>query len=265
MLGVNEMENQELVEVDQVDQMEKVKKVKRVKMYSQIGFWRKFFKFFRLLIQDIINVIKYGRPFSEYGLTLYCGKQGRGKTVALVEYLERMRVKYPKAIIVTNFGYVHQTQTMTDWRDFYTIRNGVDGVIFAIDEIQNEYNSSAWKDFPEDLLTEITQQRKQRVKIVATSQVYTRVVKQLREQAAEVIECRTLAGRWTFLRCFDAEDYDMVVNSQSTDKKMKMRRKWRKSFVQDAKLRDLFDTYEKVKRMQKTQFIPRHERGLVEK
>lgn len=236
------------------------KKNKRVRIYSQKRFIVKLAIFLKLIFFDIIHILKHGRKFSEYGLTLYCGKQGRGKTVALVEYLERMRIKYPKAIIVTNFNYVHQHRAMKDWRDFFDIRNGEDGVIFAIDEIQNEYNSNSWKDFPETLLTEITQQRKQRIKIVATSQVYTRVVKQLREQAHEVVECRTLFGRWTFLRAFDADDYDVIVNNP--EKKQKIKRIWRKNFVQDAKLRNLYDTYEKIERMRKTEFIPRHERGV---
>ncbi len=72
---------------------------------------------------------------------------------------------------------------MTSWRDFMEIRNGTKGVLFLIDEIHSEYSSKSWKDFPEELLSEISQQRKQRIKIVATSQIYSRVVKQLREQA----------------------------------------------------------------------------------
>nr|WP_176452299.1 hypothetical protein [Streptococcus thermophilus] len=81
------------------------------------------------------------------------------KQMAMTEYLERMRKKYPKAVICTNFGYIHQTLPMTDWKQIFTVRNGLDGVIFAIDEIQNEYNSASWKNFPEGLLAEITQQR----------------------------------------------------------------------------------------------------------
>jgi hypothetical protein len=239
----------------------KSERVKRKRIYSELNFFVKLFIFLKLLAQDIIHVIKYGRQFEEYGFTLYAGKQGYGKSTALVEYLERMRQKYPKALIVTNFGYTHETQPMIDWRDFFEIRNGVDGVIFAIDEIQNEYNSNDWKTFPENLLTEITQQRKQRVKVVATSQVYTRVVKQLREQAMEVVECRTLAKRWTFLRCFDAEDYDIIANNPAI--KTKVRRKWRKNFVQDAHLRTLFDSYAKIEKMKKTDYIPRNERGNV--
>lgn len=236
------------------------KKTKKKKIYTQLNFFVKLFYFLYLKTKDLIHIMKYGHQFNEYGLTLYTGKQGAGKTTALVEYLERMRRRFPNAIIVTNFGYKYETMPMNDWRDFFEVRNGTDGVIFAIDEIQNEYNSNDWKTFPEGLLSEITQQRKQRVKIVATSQVFTRVVKQLREQCYEVVECRTLGGRWTFTRCFDAEDYDMVLLNPTF--KHKVKRKWRKNFVQDSKFREMYDSYAKVEKMKKTEYIPRHERGI---
>lgn len=205
---------------------------------------------------DVYRAKKYGLGFQEYGLTLFCGKQGAGKTMAMVEYLERMRKKYPNVKIFTNFGYKFENGPMLSWRDLINIRNGLDGVIFAIDEIQNEYNSNDWKDFPESLLSQVTQQRKQRIKIVATSQVFTRVVKQLREQCFEVVECRTIAGRWTFIRCFDAEDYTQAV-IDNPELKRKVGRKWRHSFVQTDYLRGLYDSYAVIERMRGREFIPR--------
>lgn len=233
-------------------------KIKKKRIYSEINFFIKIFIFIRWLFADIRFVIKNGRPFNEYGVTMYCGRQGYGKTVAMVEYLERMRKRYPKAIILTNFGYVNQTAAFEDWRQFYDVRNGLDGVIFAIDEIQNEWNSTKWKEFPENLLSEITQQRKQRVKIIASSQVYTRVVKPLREQTFEVVECRTLAGRWTFTKAFDALEYESVISQPTL--KNHLHRLYRRNFVQDTKLRELYDTSQKVQKMRDTEYIPRNER-----
>jgi ATP-dependent Clp protease ATP-binding subunit ClpX len=224
-------------------------------------FRPKLLDFLKWVFLDVCFTLKRGKVFAEYGLTLYCGRQGGGKTISMVEYLERMRKKYPKALIITNFGYIHESCSMSSWRDLLEVRNGLDGVIFAIDELQNEYNSNNWKDFPEDLLREITQQRKQRIKIIASSQVFSRVVKQLREQCYEVVECRTVLGRWTFQRCFDAEDYNAVLDNP--ERKNKLFRKWRYSFVQSDSLRSLYDTYKKIERMRSTEFIPRHERVSV--
>jgi len=228
------------------------RKIKKKKLWL-------LFDFIKWKLIDIYRAIRYGRKFIEYGLTMYCGRQGAGKTMAIVEYLERMKIKYPDAVIVTNFGYLGQNRAMDSWQDFLEIRNGEDGVIFAIDELQNEYDSSKWNTFPEGLLSQVTQQRKQKVKIVASSQVYTRVVKQLREQCFQVVECRTLAGRWTFTRCFDAQDYNTVIDNP--EKKQKLSREWRKSFVQSDDLRDLYDSYAVIEKMRDIDFIPRHQRS----
>ncbi|MGT2757717.1 hypothetical protein [Streptococcus ovuberis] len=221
----------------------------RFETLSKKSFYKKILVFLAYIIHDGFMRLKNGREFREYGLTLYCGRQGAGKTMAMVEYLERMRKLYPKAVICTNFGYVHENFPMTSWKQIFEIRNGLDGVIFAIDEIQNEYNSSSWKNFPEGLLAEITQQRKQRIKIVGTSQVFTRVVKQLREQTFEVVDCRTFLGRWTFTKAFDAEEYNAVCDRPEA--KFKLRRLWRKNFVQSKKLREKYDSYAKIEQLAK--------------
>lgn len=222
----------------------KLKNSKKVKVESIVYTSLKLYHFIRLKIEDIKFEMKYGKQFKEYGLTLYCGRQGAGKSIAMTEYLYRMRNKYPNCKIYTNYGFMLQDGPVNSWHDFVDIRNGTEGVIFAIDEIQNEFDNNSWKTFPPWLLREITQQRKQRIKIVGTSQVYTRVVKQLREQCFEVVECRTLLGRWTFTKCFDAEDYNDVVDKPEL--KMKLRRKWRLSYIQTNKLRELFNSYDKV-------------------
>lgn len=220
----------------------------------------KIIDFLRWLAIDIYRAIKYGKQFNEYGLTMYVGRQGSGKTIGMVRYLEDIRIKYPKAIIITNFGYINEHYQMNDWHDLLEYRNGTDGVIFAIDEIQNEFSSTAWQNFPEFILSEITQQRKQRIKIIASSQVFTRVVKALREQCYEVVECKTIFGRWTFLKCFDADEYNTTI--ERPEKRMKLFRKWRKSFVQNDSFRELYNSYDKIEKLKNIQVPSQKERKL---
>ena len=216
-------------------------------------------KFLYYVYKDYINYIKSkDKSFPEYGLTLYCGKQGAGKTVSMVEYLERMRIKYPELLIYTNFNYEKQNGKIKKWQDIVTIRNGTKGVLFAFDEIQNEFSSQDWQDFPEGLLREVTQQRKQKIKIVGTSQRFNRVVKQLREQCFTVIECYTLWGRWTFEKAFDADEYNIVM--ENPDKKGKLHRLWRYNFLHTDELRKLYDTDEKVQALQNKKFVPMKDR-----
>ena len=180
----------------------------------------------------------------------------------MVEYLDRMKEKYPDCMIVTNFNYIGQDMPFTDWRQFTEVRNGLDGVIFAIDELQNEYSSTKWQDFPEELLSTVTMQRKQRIKIVATTQVFTRVVKQLREQCYEVVECKTFLGRWTRQKCFDADDYNRIIDNPDPKVKFKTPKKWKYSFIQNNHIRKLFDSYAVVEQIKNKEFINRNERGI---
>ena len=231
------------------------KVIKFEKVYSALPFIKKFGLFFKWKFYDAKFLKNNPNLFLEFGLTMFTGRQGAGKTMAMVEHLEQLRRRYPKALIVTNFGYKHESSSFESWQDLFDIRNGDEGVIFCIDEIQNEFSSSASKNFPESLLSEITQQRKQKIKILATSQVFTRVAKPLREQCFEVVECFTIAGRWTFCKCFDADDYNAIIDNPDPMKKMKLRRKWRKNFVQDNEIREFYDSYAKVERMKRTEYI----------
>lgn len=230
------------------------KKQRKKPLYSDRNFFVKFWHFCKALFEDLATMEKNPHLFKEFGVTLFCGAQGNGKTVSMNEYLVRMRQKYPKVMIVTNFGYADEDRAFESWNDILTVRNGDEGVIFAIDELQNEFSTALSKNFPESLLGEITQQRKQRIKIVGTSQVFTRVAKPIREQTYEVVECRTIAGRWTFQKCFEADEYNDMIDAPVA-LKHKIRRKWRRNFVQDKHLRELFDSYKKVERIKGQEYI----------
>lgn len=241
------------------------KKIEKIKIprieIPILRFFSMLIDLMRWLVYDLLWTIINGKVFKPYGLTCFVGRQGGGKTISMVEYLDRMTELYPDAIVVTNFNYIKQDMPFTSWRQFTEVRNGLDGVIFAIDELQNEYNSNNWKDFPEDLLSVVTMQRKQRIKIVATSQVFTRVVKQLREQCYEVVECKTFLGRWTKQKCYDADDYNYIIDKPTPERKFKTRKKWKYSFVQNNKVRNLFDSYAVVESMKQKEYIDRNERS----
>lgn len=201
--------------------------------------------------EDVKNGVTH---FRLYGLTCFVGRQGGGKTVSLIQILNEAHIKYPDALIYTNFKYKYATGQLESLNDLLTIRNGTDGVIFAIDELQNEFSSNTSKDFPETLLSTITMQRKQCVKIYATSQVFTRVSKPLREQCYEVVECRTFMSRWTRMKCYDADDYNLMIDSNDIKAKHKTPKKWKRSFIQTDDMRNCYDTYEVIQRLSRQGF-----------
>lgn len=208
----------------------------------------------------ICDVVHYDRNlFREYGLRLYCGRQGSGKTIGIVHDLERLRRRYPKVKIYTNFGYKAQTAPLRSLNDLINpdILNGTDGVIFAIDEIQNEFSSATSKDFPESLLSQITQQRKQRICILASSQVFTRISKPLREQSYIIVECKTIFGRYTKLKYIDADDYLEYSENPTLKKRLKLHAKRVDSFVQTDVLRSCYNSYELIRRLSREGFCSR--------
>lgn len=218
----------------------------------------KLFNLFRWMWVDFLTRKERVGKFCEFGFTFYVGRQGAGKSISMVDYLRKMKLYYPNCIIVTNFICEYSDFIMVDWRDIFNIRNGEDGVIFAIDEIHSEYSAASWKDVPENLLGEISQQRKQRVKIVASAQYYCRIAKPLREQGFSVVSCNTsFKGRLTSCKVYDATLYERALASTA---KMKLKPLRKYSFVQSDELRNCYDTYEKINQMKKSNFIPRHQR-----
>lgn len=199
------------------------------------------------------------KRFSPFGVSLWCGRQGEGKTISVVAYLRDLRRRYPKCIIVANFPCQFADRLMVSWKDLMEVRNGEHGVCFAIDEIQTEFSSTDFRDFPAEILTEITQQRKQRVKIVLTSQVFTRVVKAIREQCYEVVECRTLFRRLTINKAYDAVAYERWHDAGQVGKRPRLL--WQYWCVQDDNLREAYDTDAKVLRLKDRQWEKRKDRA----
>lgn len=223
-----------------------------------VAYFKRLFLFLRLTWKDkkaeLVLAKKGIKVFHPFGLTMFVGPQGSGKTISMVEYVLSLKKEYPNCKLYANFTIEGQDGHLRSLNDLLKIRNGEDGIIFCIDEIQNEFSTMASRNFPETLLSTLTMQRKQRIHIVASSQVFTRVAKPIREQCFVVVECRTFWNRWTRNRAYYADEYNSIIDSNSLDKKRKLRKVWKKSYIQTDELRAMYDTYEVVKRMSRQGF-----------
>lgn len=209
--------------------------------YQYIGYGsilkRIIIDFPRQFILDAFN--RDPDYFREYGVHIISGKQGSGKSITLTYMLLRYQKMYPKLKIKTNYYYEFENAHIGHWKDVINSTNGIYGEIDVLDEIQNWFNSLQSKDFPVEMLTEITQQRKQTKMILGTSQVFSRIAKPIREQTYMLYEPTTIFGCITFVR-----KYDITTDvSGQTDTK-----KYRGCFffVHDEKLRNSYDTYRKI-------------------
>lgn len=190
--------------------------------------------------------------FPYQGCIIFTGRQGAGKTVALVEYLRRMHYSYPKSKVITNLAYKGEDAVLDDWRPLITYKNGIYGVIACIDEMQNWFSSNQSKDFPPEMLQVITQNRKNRRIILGTSQVFNRLSKPLREQATEVRECHTFAGCVTVV-----VRKEPFLDPEGNVEQYKYRGIY--FFVHDQALRDSYDTYRVIDSLAASGFQPRQE------
>lgn len=214
----------------------------------------------RLVYWCFVDFLRYDKDaFNLYGVWMFTGKQGSGKTMSLVYWLEKLRKRYPKVKIYTNMGYKFETEPLKSLNDLLDEdkRNGTDGTIFVIDEIQNEFSASTSKNFPESVLSLVTQQRKNHVLILTTSQVFTRVSKPLREQCYRAIECRTIFNRYTMNKHYDGIDYADAFDKSIDYKSEHRKRIQYESFVQTDKLRNLFDSYQLIDRLSRIGFAPK--------
>lgn len=230
-----------------------------IKLHDIIAYFKRLALFIFYKIKDSNEEKELARNgikrFKAFGLTMFTGPQGSGKTISMVKYCLDLKRQYPKAKLYSNFDIEGADGSVKSLNDLLRIRNGEDGIIFCIDELQNEFSTATSKNFPETLLSTITQQRKQRIHIVASSQVFTRVAKPIREQCYCVCDCRTFFERWTRVRAYSADEYNSVIDSNSLDKKRKLHKLWKMSFIQTDELRNKYDTYSVVKRMSRVGFI----------
>lgn len=226
----------------------KVKKGKRRVVKPPSKLKQLLVDFPRRFAQDMLE--REPDFFRYQGLHIFCGEQGSGKTIALVEFMLRMQKEYPLAKTMSNFGYLNQNEELTDWHQLLDYKNGFHGVIIGIDELQNWFSSNESRNFPVEMLEVVTQNRKNRRIILGTSQVFTRLAKPIREQATLIYEPITFFGCITFVRVLKPS---LDSDGNVLDKKS---RGWY-FFVHNEEIRNAYDTYKVIERLSKSGFQER--------
>lgn len=202
---------------------------------------RLFIDFPRALARDLLR--RDPNEFRVNGFHCFCGEQGSGKTISMTAKILELKQKYPKVKVLSNFDCEFSDGLITDWHDIVFTNNGKEGIIIAIDEIQNWFSTAESKDFPPEMLQEITQQRKQRKMIIATSQRFQRLAKPLREQINILYEPFTVLGCLTFVRVRKPS-----VDDDGKLDRLHTRKRGTYFFVHDDELRDSYDTFQKIAR-----------------
>ena len=179
--------------------------------------------------------------FEDYGIIIFYGPQGCGKTMATTHYAQKIWAKYPTSKIGTNYHMLIEDFKVKSLKDLVKYNNLDVPQIFCIDEIQKWANSRNWQHLDMSVLGEICYNRKHKRLLLGTSQSISMVDKQFRIQSGcgEFRRCFTFKGFITLVVRFQPK-FDMEGNI--IEKKFK----GFYFFLQDEVLRYLYDTLEIV-------------------
>lgn len=160
---------------------------------------------------------------------------------------------YAQYRIIEDYLHLNRVFPFNNGDDLMRYSNLTEGVVYLIDEIQLYFNSLESKNINMDVMVEISQQRKQRKHIIATSQVFGRLAKPLREQFNTIVKCGNffrVIQRNMYLRTEDVTTDDEYMNPHGSVDHIQ----WFFHSVQDY---ERYDTYYKV---MKTKFIAGEEK-----
>lgn len=233
------------------------------------GFLFIFIPAFRCLVLNLHNVVIYSgydlytyirdkkwKLFNEYGITMYIGMFGHGKTLSMVHKTRKLYNKYGNSLrFISNFKLIgipytplenfNQLLDLMDEKPLYyadnekppvwyydkkghikrefidfdydapagmtNIRRWIfQGNVVLIDEIEDVLSHRNYADFPLQLCSIITQQRKFKTVIFCTAQRFFMVDKIWRGITTFVVDCNKY-WRFQSMRYYDAWDYENAM------------------------------------------------------
>lgn len=202
------------------------------KEYFTIKLWRFLNRFTLDRIQKLNNGV--------YGFTLFCGRQGGGKTYCAIEYAVDI-CKKNKALLVSNTPLTPPADI-----EYMFIRN-INEIrylpefpcyVIILDEIQTLFDSH---NFDSTFYELFCQLRKRNIKIIGTAQVFERVALKLREQVHQLYFCKTFFGCLTRRR-----EYMPFLNTEgkiSPKNSIKLSTKY---FIQTDYIRQMYNTFYRI-------------------
>ena len=219
-----------------------------------------FVRALRFCPRDIYNYIKNKgwTVWNGFGLRIYVGLFGTGKTLSAVRYVTNNASRYHLNVL----SNIHLNDvSYTPLVNYNQIIDAPPNTIILVDEVSTVFNSRSWKDFNINLLFQLLQCRKQRKQLVCTAQRFAHVDKLLRDITAEVIVCR----KWWRVctnTAYDGWDFENAV-AQFTIPML-----WRLSYVATNRLYNAYDTEELIDNVKRTEFVSNEDilvsRGVTE-
>ncbi len=220
-----------------------------------ILFHYKLFELILIKIKDLLTFYKevrggtyFKRIYGVYGVV---GEYGQGKTIEM----SRLYLSLSSAgkfydpndyVFISNYGLGDTLpfKDLTDVINYY--RDAVSegkGLVVFWDEIQNEFPEND-RGFPLAFRVLLTQNRKNKgVRVIWSTQDYTRVNKNLRLMTTQITEMSCKLGRYMCCRHYKRAVYEDMYNTTDILRKVKKRPVFTSYYIQTDKLRNLFDSF----------------------
>lgn len=229
-------------------------------------------RFWCNIIKDIVKITKSKgwNQFNYWGLHLYLGMFGAGKTISAVRRVYNICCRHKGVTVLTNlnlFNFPKHT-TIIKLVNSRQILDLPDKSIVLIDEIGSVFNSRDFSNggnsngkgkrevVPKPVYQLILQCRHRRIVLFGTVQKWNLLDKQLRDITDSVTVCRSYLSdplcRYTTNSTYNAQEYDKWY----TNPLLPLRRTSYDAFVQTDELRSKYDTLEMVEGMLNAEYIP---------
>lgn len=199
--------------------------------------------------------------FYGWGIHLFTGKFGAGKTSLMVIKAYEYCKKYPQLTILTNLKLTNfpEYTSILHLSCVDDILNAPENTLVLIDEIGTIFNSrdfmSGKKSVPKALFQHLAQCRHRKMMIFGTVQRFTLLDKQIRDVSDTVTECRC-SLRHPFSRMltgmlYSIDEYEaLTINPMYIPKCSDF-----SVYIQTEKYRHLYDTKEMVKGMLELKYL----------
>lgn len=210
----------------------------------------------------IFNIIfSKGAKYNEYGIDMYIGNFGKGKTLSMVRRAYQLKKVFKDNLIIIsnihlkNIDYIPLVnfQQLIDLEEIEETK----GYLVLIDEVSSVLSHRNYANFPIELIGLLCQQRKRHIKILCTSQKFFMVDKIFRAITNRVIDCDKT---WRIAKntVYDSWEYENATNKRD------LHRIFYKYWFITDKWYNLYDTTEMITKAKSEDFIS-NENAIVRK
>lgn len=212
------------------------------------------------IAKDIVQYFKdqKWKNFTEYGIDMYVGMFGHGKTLSMTHKARQLYNLYGDSIdFISNFELKGIPYTpLVNFNQLVNLgeepKEGKQGTVVLIDEISSVLSHRNYASFPLELIGLLCQQRKRHVYIMCTAQRFFMVDKIWRSITTNVYDCNKY-WRFQHVCCYDAWDYENAMNAQLVHR---LGHKW--WFVRDIDFAS-YDTSQMISKDMAKEFISNEE------